>query len=70
VNIELGLKKADYKDGKCDDVQMLSLMFVVQNIEGYAIWDFEGKRPLGRPRHRWIDIIKMDLVEIGFSVVD
>jgi hypothetical protein len=25
----------------------------------------EGKRPLGRPRHRWVDIIKMDLREIG-----
>jgi hypothetical protein len=25
----------------------------------------EGKRPLGRPRHRWIDNIKMDLLEIG-----
>jgi len=23
----------------------------------------EGKRPLGRPRHRWEDIIKMDLQE-------
>jgi hypothetical protein len=30
----------------------------------------EGKRPLGRPRHRWIDNIKMDLLEIGVSVVD
>jgi hypothetical protein len=30
----------------------------------------EGKRPLGRPRHRWIDNIKMDLLEIGLSVVD
>jgi hypothetical protein len=30
----------------------------------------EGKRPLGRLRHRWIDNIKMDLLEIGFSVVD
>jgi hypothetical protein len=30
----------------------------------------EGKRPLGRPRRRWIDNIKMDLVEIGLSVVD
>jgi hypothetical protein len=29
-----------------------------------------GKRPLGRPRHRWIDNIKMDLLEIGVSVVD
>jgi hypothetical protein len=23
----------------------------------------EGKRPLGRPRHRWVDI-RMDLVEV------
>jgi hypothetical protein len=24
----------------------------------------EGKRPLGRPRRRWVDNIKMDLVEM------
>jgi hypothetical protein len=29
-----------------------------------------GKRPVGRPRRRWIDNIKMDLLEIGLSVVD
>jgi hypothetical protein len=30
----------------------------------------KGKRPLGRPRCRWIDNIKMDLLEIGFNIVD
>ena len=25
----------------------------------------DGKRPLGRPRHRWEDNIKMDLEEVG-----
>jgi hypothetical protein len=30
----------------------------------------EGKRPLGRPRHRWIDNIKMGLLETELSVVD
>jgi len=25
----------------------------------------EGRRPLGRPRHRWEDNIKMDLQEVG-----
>jgi hypothetical protein len=25
----------------------------------------EGKRPLGRPRHRWEDNMKMDLQEVG-----
>ncbi|PNF30021.1 hypothetical protein B7P43_G05842, partial [Cryptotermes secundus] len=30
----------------------------------------EGKRPLGRPRHRWVDNIKMDLREIGWDGMD
>jgi hypothetical protein len=30
----------------------------------------EGKRPLGRPRRSWVDNIKMDLLEIGWGVVD
>jgi hypothetical protein len=30
----------------------------------------EGKRPLGRPRRRWVDNIKMDVLEIGWGSVD
>jgi hypothetical protein len=30
----------------------------------------EGKRPLGRPRTRWIDNIKVDTLGIGLRVVD
>jgi hypothetical protein len=30
----------------------------------------EGKRPLGRPRHRWVDTIRMDLGEVGLGDVD
>jgi hypothetical protein len=30
----------------------------------------KGKRPLGRPRRRWVDNIKMDLGEIGWDCVD
>jgi hypothetical protein len=30
----------------------------------------EGKRPLGRPRCRWVDNIKMDLREIGLDGMD
>jgi hypothetical protein len=29
----------------------------------------EGKRPLGRPRHKWVDNIRMDLEEIYIGVV-
>ena len=30
----------------------------------------EGKRPLGRPRRRWEDYIKMDLQEVGCRGMD
>jgi len=30
----------------------------------------EGKRPLGRPKYRWEDNIKMDLQEVGCGSVD
>ena len=30
----------------------------------------EGKRPLGRPRRRWVDNIKIDLMEVGCNPRD
>jgi hypothetical protein len=30
----------------------------------------EGRRPLGRPRCRWEDDIKMDLREVGWGSID
>jgi hypothetical protein len=30
----------------------------------------EGRRPLGRPRRRWVDNIRMDLVDLGWGDVD
>jgi hypothetical protein len=30
----------------------------------------EGKRPMGRPRRRWVDNIRMDLGEAGWGDVD
>ena len=30
----------------------------------------EGKRPLGRPRHRWVDNIRTDLQEVGCGYVN
>jgi hypothetical protein len=30
----------------------------------------KGKRPVGKPRRRWVDNIKMDLREIGWDRVD
>ena len=34
------------------------------------VGELEGKRPLGRPRRRWEDNIKMDLQEVGCRSVD
>jgi hypothetical protein len=30
----------------------------------------EGKRPLERPRRRWVDNIKIDLRKIGMDLID
>jgi len=30
----------------------------------------EGKRPLGRPRRKWVDNIRMDLEEVGCGYMD
>jgi hypothetical protein len=41
-----------------------------RNVYRLLVGKPEGKRPLGRPRRRWTDNIKMDLLEIGVNVVD
>ena len=30
----------------------------------------EGRRRMGRPRHRWVDYIRMDLQEVGCGYMD
>jgi hypothetical protein len=37
---------------------------IKKNLVGVA---FEGKRLLGRPRHRWEDIIKICIEEMGWG---
>jgi hypothetical protein len=41
-----------------------------RNVYRLLVGKPEGKKPLGRPRHRWIDNIKMEFLEIGLNVVD
>jgi hypothetical protein len=42
----------------------------VRNAYNVLVGEPEGRRPLGRPRRRREDNIKMDLWEIGFGDVD
>jgi hypothetical protein len=37
-----------------------------RNAYRISVENREGKRPLGRPRHRWVSNIEMDLREIGW----
>jgi hypothetical protein len=41
-----------------------------RNVYRLLVGKPEGMRPQGRPRRRWIDNIKMGLLEIGLNVVD
>ena len=47
-------------------------MYMGERRDVYRVLDGkpEGKRPLGRPRQRWEDNIKMDLQEVGCGGMD
>jgi hypothetical protein len=38
-----------------------------RNVYRLLLGKPEGKRPLGRPRLRWVDNIRMDLGEVGWG---
>jgi hypothetical protein len=40
------------------------------NVYRMLVGKPEGKRPLGRPRRRWVSNVKMDLREIGWGGMD
>jgi len=43
---------------------------VKRGVYRFLVGKPEGKRPLGRPRHRWEDNIKTDLQEVGCGGMD
>jgi hypothetical protein len=42
----------------------------VRKVYRVLVGKLEGKRPLGRPRLRWVDGIRVDLKDIGWEDVD
>jgi hypothetical protein len=54
---------------------MLALVIVIRmgekrNAYRLFVRKPEGKRPLGRPRRRWVDNIRSDLVDLGWGDVN
>jgi hypothetical protein len=45
-------------------------MWEKRNVYRLLVGKPEERRPLGRPRRRWLDNIRMDLVEVGWGDVD
>jgi hypothetical protein len=41
-----------------------------RNVYRLFVGKPEGRRPLGRPKLRWLDSIRMDIVEVGWGEVD
>jgi hypothetical protein len=41
-----------------------------RNVYRLLVEKLERRRPLGRPRHRWMDNIRMDLIQVGWGDVD
>ena len=48
----------------------LFLKFILIKVYRVLLGKPEGRRPLGRPRRRWVDNIRMDLQEVGCGYVD
>jgi hypothetical protein len=48
--------------------ELVARMGEKRNVYRLLVGKPEGKRPLGRPRRRWIDNIKIDLLEIRLEL--
>jgi len=49
--------------------KLISLLYVC-NVYRVLVGKPEGRRPLGRPRRRWVDNIRMNLQEVGCGCMD
>jgi len=41
-----------------------------RGVYRFLVWKPEGRRQLGRPRHRWVNNIMIDLQEVGCGYMD
>jgi hypothetical protein len=60
-----GLPSSEKYLGSLVDMWYVARMGEERGVYRVLVGKPEGKRPLGRPRRRWVDNIKMDLLEVG-----
>ena len=65
----------DHHRAFCTNPQkQAKILLFVRLLKYYNIYIYmgkpEGKRPLGRPRRRWVDNIRMDLQDVGCGYGD
>ena len=48
----------------------LASMGKEREVYRFLVGKPEGRRPVGRPRRRWVDNIRMDLQEVGYGYMD
>jgi hypothetical protein len=53
---------------KLHNEDLCRIMGEMRNAERIVVGKPEGKRPLGRPRHKWEDNIKIDIRKVGLRV--
>jgi hypothetical protein len=58
------------KSGRMRWVGHIARMGAKRNAYTLLVGKPERKKPLGRPRRRWVDNIRMDHVEVGWGDVD
>ena len=54
----------------CGMVLIMARMGEERGVHSVLVGKPEGKRPLGRPRRRWVDNIRMYLQEVGCGYMD
>jgi hypothetical protein len=62
--------REEHKLRVCENRVLRRIFGPKRNVYRLLVGKSERKRPLGRPRRRWIDNMKMDLLEIGLNVMD
>ena len=66
LHLGIGLIRIYYKLGGGH----VACMGEERGVHRFLMGKAEGKIPLGRPRRRWVDNIRMDLQEVGCGYMD